>query len=133
MHVFLHFKSFGLVVLQLILASKLSELEQFENFVANNQFRKQKGVKNDTESNWCHCQAIEKVFIRAPNFCYRLRLASANISASNDQLEKLEAAQAAWLVCLSLLSLTGSFLVLLGPSGSIFDLTGPYFAKLSLT
>ena len=31
-----------------------------------------------------------------------------------NQLEKLEAAKAAWLVCLSLLSLTGSFLVLLG-------------------
>ena len=36
--------------------------------------------------------------------------------SSNIQLEKLEAAKAAWLVCLSLLSLTGSFLVLLGPS-----------------
>ena len=32
----------------------------------------------------------------------------------NNQLEKLEAAKAAWLVCLSLLSLTGSFLALLG-------------------
>ena len=32
MHVFLHFGTFGLMVLQLILASKLSELEQFENF-----------------------------------------------------------------------------------------------------
>ena len=30
-HVFLHFKSFYLVVLKLILASKLSELQQFEN------------------------------------------------------------------------------------------------------
>ena len=36
-HLFLHFGTFGLVVLQLILASKLSELEQFENFLANNQ------------------------------------------------------------------------------------------------
>ena len=35
MHVFLHFKSFGLVVLQLILASKLSELEQFEKQARN--------------------------------------------------------------------------------------------------
>ena len=35
------------------------------------------------------------------------------------QLEKLEAAKAAWLVCLSLLSLTGPFLALLG-------LTEPY-------
>ena len=34
-----------LVVLQLILASKLSDLEHFENLTANNQFRKQKGVK----------------------------------------------------------------------------------------
>ena len=50
-----------------------------------------------------------------------------------NQLEKLEAAKAAWLVCLSLLSLTGSFLVLLGPSGSIFtDLTRPYFAFWAL-
>ena len=32
MHVFLHFGTFGLMVLQLILASKLSELEQFEKF-----------------------------------------------------------------------------------------------------
>ena len=40
-HVFLHFKSFCLVVLQLILASKLSEWEQFENFAANYQCRKQ--------------------------------------------------------------------------------------------
>ena len=31
-HVFLHFGTFSLVVLQLILASKLIELEQFENF-----------------------------------------------------------------------------------------------------
>ena len=30
-HVFLHFNSFCLEVLKLILASKLSELEQFEN------------------------------------------------------------------------------------------------------
>ena len=33
------------MVLQLILASKLSELEQVENFAANNQFRKQTRVK----------------------------------------------------------------------------------------
>ena len=32
MHVFLHFGTFGLMVLHLILASKLSELEQFEVF-----------------------------------------------------------------------------------------------------
>ena len=40
---------------------------------------------------------------------------------TNNQLEKLEAAKAALLVCLSLLSLTGSFLVLLGQ----FSLTLP--------
>ena len=34
MHFFLHFGTFDLKVLQLILASKLSELEQFENFSA---------------------------------------------------------------------------------------------------
>ena len=34
-HVFLHFKSFCLVVLKLILASKLSELEQFEKQARN--------------------------------------------------------------------------------------------------
>ena len=45
MHDFRHFGTFDLVVLQLNLASKLSELEQFENFAANNQFRKEKGVK----------------------------------------------------------------------------------------
>ena len=51
-----------------------------------------------------------------------------------NQLEKLEAAKAALLVCLGLLSpsrsiftdLTRSFLALLGP-------TGPYFALLCLT
>ena len=36
---FLHFKSFCLVVLKLILASKLSELEEFENQAANGLFR----------------------------------------------------------------------------------------------
>ena len=47
----------------------------------------------------------------------------------NIMLEKLEAAKAACLVCLSLLRLTGSFLVLLGPSGLIFtDLHGHYLA-----
>ena len=34
-HVFLHFGTFGSVVLQLILASKLSELEQFEKWPEN--------------------------------------------------------------------------------------------------
>ena len=60
MHVFLHFKSFCLVVLQLILASKLSEWEQFENFAANYQFRKKKRAKMTQKSDWCHCQAIKR-------------------------------------------------------------------------
>ena len=61
-----------------------------------------------------------------------------------NQLEKLEAAKAAWLVWPSLLSITGSFLVLLGPSGSFLVLLGlsgsfwvkfywPYRALLSFT
>ena len=43
MHVFLHIKSFCLVVLKLILASKLSELQQFENRAANYQLASIKG------------------------------------------------------------------------------------------
>ena len=39
-HIFLHFGTFGLMLLQLILASKLSELEQFENSSANNQLER---------------------------------------------------------------------------------------------
>ena len=64
-----------------------------------------------------------------------------NAVSSDEPDEKLKAAKAARLVCLSLLSLTGSFLVLLDPSGSIFSdlnwallsLTQPYIAFLSLT
>ena len=53
------------------------------------------------------------------------------INFKTNQLEKLEAAKAAWLVCISLLSLTGSFLVPLGPLGSTFtDFTGPYLVLL---
>ena len=48
----------------------------------------------------------------------------ADLTFSRNQLEKLEAAKAARLVCLSLLSLT--YWVLLGPSG-------PYWALLGLT
>ena len=44
----------------------------------------------------------------------------------SNQLEKLEAAKEARLVCLSLLSLTGFFLALL-------DLTGPDLALINLT
>ena len=61
MHVFLHFKSFCLVVLQLILASKLSEWEQFENFAANYQFRKKKRVKMTQKSDWCQCCPGSKI------------------------------------------------------------------------
>ena len=42
-HVFLHFKSFCLVVLILILASKLSDLQQFKNRAANYQLASIKG------------------------------------------------------------------------------------------
>ena len=46
-----------------------------------------------------------------PNLSLNFHLA---IAKKYNQLEKLEAAKAAWLVYLSLLSLTGSFLALLG-------------------
>ena len=46
MHVFLHFRTFCLVVIQLNLASKLSELEQFENRAANYQLQSTK-VENE--------------------------------------------------------------------------------------
>ena len=52
-HVFLHFGTFGLEVLQLILASKLSELEQFENFAANES-------KNDTKIKMMPLPSIKK-------------------------------------------------------------------------
>ena len=53
MHVFLHFGTCGLMVLQLILASKLSGLEYLENLSANNNFREQKDWKchqNETDA-----------------------------------------------------------------------------------
>ena len=43
MHVFLHFKSFCQVALKLIFASKLSELQQFENRAANYKLASIKG------------------------------------------------------------------------------------------
>ena len=46
MHLFLHFGTFVLMVLQLILASKLSDLEQFENWAANYQLEREK-VENE--------------------------------------------------------------------------------------
>ena len=48
-YVFLHFRTFCLVVLQLILASKLGELEQFENPAANYQLASKKGDNETLE------------------------------------------------------------------------------------
>ena len=56
MHLFLHFKSFCLVVLQFILASKLSELEQFENQEANCQF----SSKYEYSGKWLHPRGKSK-------------------------------------------------------------------------
>ena len=51
-----------------------------------------------------------------------------------NQLEKLESAKAALLVCLSSLSLTGSFLLLLGQFLlTLLGLTGLYWAVLGCT
>ena len=47
----------------MILASKLSDLEQFENFATINQFIKQKRVKMTSKSNLYHRQALKKVFL----------------------------------------------------------------------
>ena len=55
-HVFLHFKSFCLVVLQLILASKLCKLEQFENRAANGLFLN----KIEFSGKWLHPRAKYK-------------------------------------------------------------------------
>ena len=56
------------------------------------------------------------------------------ISHIGNQLEKLEAAKAAGLVCLSLLSLPGSFLVnFYWPYWALLGLTGPYLALFSIT
>ena len=63
--------------------------------------------------------------LRQPRFRGYLQFRSRNIYSGN-QLEKLEAAKAAGLVCLSLLSLTG-------PYWALVSLTGPYWALLSLT
>ena len=49
-HVFLHFRTFHVVVLQLILASKLGELEEFENWTANSQF----ASKYEFSGKWLH-------------------------------------------------------------------------------
>ena len=52
-HVFLHFNSFCLEVLKLILASKLSELEQFESRGANSLFAN----KIEFYGKWLHPRA----------------------------------------------------------------------------
>ena len=65
---------------------------------------------------------------------------------NKNQLEKLEAAKAAWLVGLSFLSLTGPYWALLGYTGlywavlgctglywAVLGCTGPYLATLGLT
>ena len=54
MHVFLHFKSFCLVVFKLILASKLSELREFENQDANYQVASMKCENDAKKTNKCH-------------------------------------------------------------------------------
>ena len=50
-------------------------------------------------------------------------LSQVKVYNFSNQLEKLEAAKAAWLVCLSLLSLTR-------PYWALLDCTGPYWALL---
>ena len=58
------------------------------------------------------------------------------VCLDTNQLEKLEAAKAAWLVCLSLHSLTGRYWALLGLSGplwALLSLSKPYVALHSLT
>ena len=57
-HVFLHFNSFCLEVLKLILASKLSELEQFENRAANGLFT----YKIEFSGKWLRSRAILNQF-----------------------------------------------------------------------
>ena len=89
------------------------------------------------------------VWISGKGHLQKGKIENSTLGSPHDrlnQLEKLEAAKAAWPVCLSLLSL-----VLLGPSGLIFSylyrallslnghylvllsLTGPYLALLGLT
>ena len=52
-HVFLHLESFCMVVLKLILASKLCELEQFENRAANGLFT----YKIEVSGKWLRSRA----------------------------------------------------------------------------
>ena len=60
-HFALYFGNFTLLALKLILASKLSELEQFENQAANNQIAR-KRVEIRPKSNQCYCQASGQMF-----------------------------------------------------------------------
>ena len=62
MHFALYFGNFTLMVLKLILASKLSEIEQFENRAANNQIER-KRMEIKPKSYECYCQALEQMFL----------------------------------------------------------------------
>ena len=76
------------------------------------------------------------IWVNGHHFCLKRALSklSSDIFICRNQLEKLEAAKAAWLVCLSILSLTGSFLLLLGQFLlTLLGLTGPYWALLGFT
>ena len=61
-HFALYFGNFTLMILKLILASKLGEIEQFENRAANNQIARNR-VKIRPKSNRCYCQALEQMFL----------------------------------------------------------------------
>ena len=61
-HFALYFGNFTLLALKLILASKLSELELFENRAADNQIAR-KIMKMRPKSNQCYCQALEQMFL----------------------------------------------------------------------
>ena len=58
----LYFGNFTLLVLKVILASKLSDLEEFKNLAANNQIAR-KRMKMRLKSNRCYCrQALKQMF-----------------------------------------------------------------------
>ena len=62
-HFALYFGNFTLLVLKVILASKLSELEEFKNRAANNQIAR-KRMKMRLKSNRCYCrQALKQMFL----------------------------------------------------------------------
>ena len=64
----------------------------------------------------------------APGLELSTKVREVSTVPGEGQLEKLQAAKAAWPVCLSLLSLAGSFLV-----NILYSLTGHYLALLGLT